>query len=552
MKKRIYRATLITSVLVLVVAFALTTRVLYGHFSHAIDTQLEIQLKLAVHGVEVGGEDFLRSLADENYRLTLVNSDGAVVFDTAADSSGMDNHLDREEIKEAIQTGSGKSERFSRTLLKKTINITQKLSNGEILRISTTQRTLIQLVLKSLWPLLAVFAFAAMLSMIAAKRVSDRIVEPLNRLDMENPSDNDEVYDELAPLLLHIEKQNEKIDMQVKELKQRQEEFSAVTENMNEGLVMLGNRGNVLAINKAAMKIFSADKKCIGRPFIETERDVNISEALANAMTCGAAEVHYCANGREYQVNISGIGRGNDRDGAAMLIFDVTDKVFAERNRREFTANVSHELKTPLQSISGSAELIENGLVKPEDIPSFISNIRSESARLISLIDDIIKLSRLDEKTEMKYEKIDLYELAVKTAEGLKSLADKKKVSITVGGQSVFVQNAGRLVWEITFNLLENAVKYNKEYGTVIAEVIKGDDCAAVLRVKDSGIGVPAEDLHRIFERFYRVDKSHSQETGGTGLGLSIVKHAAEYLGAEIDIQSEYGVGTEVTVKFKN
>ena len=547
MTRRIFRSIMAVSVSVLLIALIMTVGILYGYFSKIFINEQESRLELAVRGVENEGTEYLKGLSSSDYRLSLIAADGTVIYDTRADSAAMENHAERAEVKEALENGTGKSERFSQTLFEKTIYLTQRLSDGNVLRISATQRTATKLVIEFLWPLVGIFFLAVILSVLLAEKVSSKIVEPLNRIDMDNPLDG-EVYDELAPLMLRIRRQNEKITDQVSELKQRQREFLAVTESMNEGLVMLSGNGEILSVNDAAANILGTDKDCVGKQFIEIERNPKLSETLNKAMRDGSGEMRFSQNGREYQINISRTGSRNGTYGAVMLIFDVTEKIFAERNRREFTANVSHELKTPLQSISGSAELIESGLVKQEDMPQFISNIRTEAARLIALIDDIIRLSKLDEGADMPFEEVDLYETAKETIERIKPSADKRSIDISLKGEGCVVKNAGRLVQEIVFNLCENAVKYNKDGGSVTVEAYNAD--SPVLIVSDTGIGIPKEDIGRIFERFYRVDKSHSRQTGGTGLGLSIVKHAVEYLGAEIGVESEPDKGTTITVKF--
>ena len=553
MTRRIFRSIMAVSVSVLLIALIMTVGILYGYFSKIFINEQESRLELAVRGVENEGTEYLKGLSSSDYRLSLIAADGTVIYDTHADSAAMENHAERAEVKEALENGTGKSERFSQTLFEKTIYLTQRLSDGNVLRISATQRTATKLVIEFLWPLVGIFFLAVILSVLLAEKVSSKIVEPLNRIDMDNPLDGG-VYDELAPLMLRIRRQNEKITDQVSELKQRQREFLAVTESMNEGLVMLSGNGEILSVNDAAANILGTDKDCVGKQFIEIERNPKLSETLNKAMRDGSGEMRFSQNGREYQINISRTGSRNGKYGAVMLIFDVTEKIFAERNRREFTANVSHELKTPLQSISGSAELIESGLVKQEDMPQFISNIRTESARLIALIDDIIRLSKLDEGADMPFEEVDLYETAKETIERIKPSADKRGIDIRLKGEGCVVKNAGRLVQEIVFNLCENAVKYNKDGGSVTVEAYNTDNTDntdnPVLIVSDTGIGIPKEDIGRIFERFYRVDKSHSRQTGGTGLGLSIVKHAAEYLGAEIGVESEPDKGTTITVKF--
>lgn len=549
MTGKIFRSVISVCTLVLFAAALTIVGVLYVYFSGSMNAQLKSQLHFAVQGVISGGTEYLDCLEDSDYRLTLIGADGKVISDTEADASTMDNHSGRAEIISAAKTGTGESTRYSATLLEETMYFAERLPDGRILRISATRYSVLTLVLGVVQPIIFILAGAIVLSAFLAKRMSDKIVEPLNSLDLENPLDN-EAYDELAPLLSHIERQNRKIAYQMNELKKSQNEFSAVVENMNEALVLLGADGRILAINNAALRLFKTNSDCVGRDFFTVERDPAVEEAAKRAEQEGGSEIYIDRGGREYQINISRIAEHAEASGAVVLAFDVTDRVFAERNRREFTANVSHELKTPLQSIMGSAELIENGLVKSADTARFAGNIRTEASRLVTLIDDIIRLSQLDEKSEMPFETVDLYAVANAAAQELERAAEKRNIKISVAGKSTVINAVGRLVHEIAYNLTENAVKYNVAGGSVEVEVFAKEGCAKML-VKDTGIGIPQEHLSRVFERFYRVDKSHSKETGGTGLGLSIVKHAAEYLGAQVEIESKSGSGTTVTVIFK-
>jgi len=383
---------------------------------------------------------------------------------------------------------------------------------------------------------------------VLAKRVSRHITEPLNWLNLEKPLEND-AYEELAPLLERISCQHKQIDSQLRELQRRNDEFSQITDSMTEGLVLLNEKGTILSINPAAIRLFHADADCTGRDFLSVERSHDINRAIQSALSEGHSEIQISRDGREYQLNISRIETDGTAAGAVLLTFDITERAFSERNRREFTANVSHELKTPLQSIMGSAELIENGLVKPEDMSRFVGRIRTEAKRLVTLIDDIIRLSRLDEGGEMPLENVDLYEIVNEVVDTLKDTAEDKNIKITVEGRSVKINSVRRLVTEIVFNLCDNAVKYNMDGGTVDISVFHTEK-GAVLTVKDSGIGIPQEHQSRVFERFYRVDKSHSKESGGTGLGLSIVKHAVQYLGGDIELHSVPGKGTTIQVAF--
>lgn len=548
MTKRIFHSIIIVAACTLLSAAVIITGILYSYFDSVMINQLKSQLDFAAAGTSSEGISYLENVKDNSYRLTLVSSDGTVLFDSRADTSKMDNHIKREEIEAAQKEGVGQSERFSSTLLEKTFYCAKKLSDGTILRISTTQYSVATLALGILHPIVVICLFAVILSAIFAKRMSKKIVEPINSLDLENPLENN-VYDEISPLLLHIEQQNRRIKYQIDEIKQNRKKFDAVIENMNEALIILDEDENVITANRAAMSVFNADKSLIGKNFLLTERSVDVDNALKEASKSGKSETDITKNGREYRINISRIGHRHVL-GTVILAFDITDRVFAERNRREFTANVSHELKTPLQSIMGSAELIENNLVKQNDIPSFVKNIRFEAQRLVVLIDDMIRLSALDEKQELEFESVDLYEVSQKCVSELKALAAEKNVEVSLEGEAVCINGVYRLTYEIVRNLLENAIKYNKENGYAKISV-KKDGNNVILNVSDNGIGIGKEHIMRIFERFYRVDKSRSKKIGGTGLGLSIVKHAADCLGAEINLESNIGEGTSVTVKFK-
>jgi len=546
MTKKIFRAIFTASFFTLLVSLVIIMAALYNYFTDVTDKQLSTQLHFAVQAVNNEGEEYLKGLSENDYRLTLIDSNGDIIYDNTADSSVMENHMDREEIKEALKYGKGKSCRFSSTLMEKTIYFSERLSDGNVLRISASQDSVILLLIGIMPPILIVFVVSIIFCSAVAKKMSERIVKPLNSLDLKNPLEND-VYDEVAPLLTHIYQQNKKIDVQIDELKKSREEFETIIKNMNEGLALIGESGKIIAINRAAQKIFNSDSGCIGRDFLYMEKSADMIRAVKKAEKKGHSEFIRSKNGREYQININ--RTESDKYGLIILAFDITDKIFAERNRREFTANVSHELKTPLQSIMGSAELIESGLVKNEDIAGFAGKIHKEATRLVSLINDIINLSQLDEKIDMKFEDIDLFDIAAEVVESLSISAKEKNIVLSLSGESCIINAVPRLVYEIIYNLCENAVKYNKDNGSisVIAEPYNNN---ARLIVKDTGIGIPAEHRARVFERFYRVDKSHSGKTGGTGLGLSIVKHAVQYLGATIELKSEVEKGTEIEVIF--
>lgn len=548
MTKRIFRATLLVGVAVLIASLALVMGVLYSYFGRVQESQLRDELSLAAVGVEKNGTDYLRALQSHQYRITWVRADGTVVYDTQVDAETMENHAQRQEIQQALAAGEGESSRYSSTLLQKTVYYAQRLPDGTVLRLSAVRVTAGVLVLNMLQPILLVLAAALILSGVLAGRLARRITEPLNRLDLEHPLEND-TYEELAPLLRRMEHQRRQIDRQMGELRQRSEEFDQITGSMNEGLVLLDEAGAILSINPAARRLLDADGDCVGQDFLTVDRDVTMSDALRQAAEQGHSEFRGERNGREYQFDVTRIQTEGRTAGTVLLVFDVTERAFAERNRREFTANVSHELKTPLQGIIGSAELLENGMVKQEDVPRFVGHIRAEAQRLVTLIGDIIRLSQLDEGEPMPTEPVELLAVAREVAENLRSAAETRNVTVEVTGTPATVSGVRRLLYEIVLNLCDNAIKYNTEGGRVEVEVAQDGGTAAVT-VRDTGIGIPPEHQSRVFERFYRVDKSHSKASGGTGLGLSIVKHAVQYHHGVIRLKSEVGRGTEIRVTF--
>ena len=548
MTRKIFLSIMAAAAVVLLCSVLIIMGCLYDYFGGVQERQLEDELALAQTGVECSGKTYLEALEGESYRLTWIAPSGEVLFDSQADESSMENHAQREEVRQALETGEGQSSRYSSTLLEKTIYYAKKLTDGSVLRISISRATAGVLVMGMLQPMLVVLAAALILALVLAKRISARIVAPLNRLDLEKPLEND-TYEELSPLLTRINQQRRQIDAQLRTLQQKKDEFAQITASMNESLVLMNEKGTVLSINPAARALFHAEPDCVGRDFLTVERSHEISCAIRRALEEGHAELRVERGGREYQLDISRIESEGTVIGAVLLAFDVTEQAFAERNRREFTANVSHELKTPLQSIMGSAELIENGLVKQEDMPRFVGHIRTEAARLVTLIEDIIRLSQLDEGGELPFEPVDLKKLAEEASASLASAAAEKQVTIRVHGDDRQITTVRRLASEIIYNLCDNAVKYNREGGSVDV-TIDGTAHGAVVTVQDTGIGIPPEHQSRVFERFYRVDKSHSRQSGGTGLGLSIVKHAVQYLGGRIELESQPGKGTTMRVHF--
>ena len=548
MTEKIFRSIILTAVIVLIGCFIAVATVQYGYFTNLQRQELTAELNLAAPSVERDGLDYLESLEDTSSRITWVAADGRVLFDSDASADEMDNHADRSEIAEALETGSGESERYSATMTEKTLYMARRLSDGSVLRVSSAFYTILTVALGSMQAFFAILLAAIAVSVLLARRLSRRIITPLNTLDLQHPLDND-AYEELSPLLKRIDQQNRRIEAQVAELKRRQDEFSAVTRSMNEGLVLLNAENHVLSLNPAAMRLFNAGEDCVGRDFVTVSRDVPVTNAVRDALSTGRGAAQLERGERIYQIECSRIESDGAILGVALVAFDTTERAQAEQMKREFTANVSHELKTPLQSIMGSAELLENGLVKSEDQPRFIERIRSEAARLMALIEDIIRLSELDEGAAVPMEAVDLLSVAKDAADTLQESANKKNVTLALEGESVRVQGAPRLIYEIAYNLCDNAIRYNRAGGHVSVRV-QPENGYALLEVADDGIGIPEEHQRRVFERFYRVDKSHSRASGGTGLGLSIVKHAAALHHAEIELKSEVGKGTTISVRF--
>ena len=548
MTKKIFRSIVLAVAIVLFISFSVVTIVLYNHFSQINTTQLSNQLDLVSDGVELSGKKYLISFQNENYRVTWVDADGIVLYDTQADSGSMDNHKDREEIAEAFDMGFGESERYSDTLMLKMIYRAEKLSDGTVLRISSTQESAFALMLDVLFPMIVILLVSIVLSALLARWLSKSIVKPLDNLDLEHPIDND-IYDELSPVLTKIHKQHKQISDQMKELKRRADEMEHIMASMNEGLVLLDKHGAVISMNSAAMRIFDVNDKVIGENFLVVDRSLKMNKSVKYALSGRHVEFREQRGNCEYQFGVSAINSGNKIIGVVIMCFDVTEVAFAERNRQEFTANVSHELKTPLQSIIGSAELLENGLVKPEDTNRFIGNIRREATRLVSLINDIIRLSQLDENVELITEDVDLLTLANEVKDVLISSAETKNIELTVSGENKTIKGVRRYLYEVIYNLCDNSIRYTPQGGKVNINVSE-EKSQVVIAVSDNGIGIPYEHQSRIFERFYRVDKSHSKESGGTGLGLSIVKHAVACHGGTIKLDSEVNKGTTIKVFF--
>ncbi len=548
MTSKILQSILSVAVAVLIASLVIITGVLYQYFGNMQEDQLKDELKLIAGATEQLGESYLNSLKSERYRLTWVAADGTVRFDSHADIAVMENHADREEIKEALVSGTGSSTRRSFTLTEQTIYEATRLNDGSVLRMSVSRATAFVLVLGMLPPIAGILVIAIVLSLWLARRMAKKVVEPLNRLNLEKPMEN-KAYAELSPLLYRIHTQHLEINHQMQILKQKQDEFDQITGNMKESLILLDSTGRIISINPSARDLFDADVTCVGEDFLKIDRKPNIRFAIEKAREQGQADFRFKIKGREYQFDLSRIDSDGNEQGMVILAFDITEQVNAERNRREFTANVSHELKTPLQSIIGSAELMENGIVKEEDIPRFVGRIRQEASRLVSLIDNIIRLSQLDEKTELIHEDVSLRLLAEEVCETLSDAAKMKNISLEVSGDDGILNGVRRLLYEIVYNLCDNAIKYNYPDGSVKISIQKNTN-EVCLSVQDTGIGISPEHQDKVFERFYRVDKSHSKQSGGTGLGLSIVKHAVQYHHGKIDVKSALNKGTTISVTF--
>ena len=544
MTSKIFRSTVLVAVVVLLCSLGIVIGVLYNHFTGVQVQQLKDELSLAVTGTEQYGNAFLENVEADRFRVTWIDTDGTVLFDTQVDQTVMENHADREEIREAFTTGSGSAVRNSSTLTEQTYYEARRLADGTVLRISANQASAWALMMDLLWPIILIAVLAIGLSALLARRMAKNIVEPMNKLDLEHPLSNN-TYEELSPLLRRINQQHLQINAQMRKLQRKTDEFIQITSHMQEGLVVLDKETHIRSINTAAMEIFRTEETCVGSSFLQVNRSNALRQTLNDALDRGHGSVMQVLEGRVYRFDMSSIRSDGNLLGAVILVVDVTESQNAEQMRREFSANVSHELKTPLQGIIGSAELLESGMVKEEDTPRFVGHIRREASRLVNLIEDIIRLSQLDEGAELPKENVDMLELAEDVKAILEASAADKQVTIHVAGTGFSVEGVRRMLQEIIYNLCDNAIKYNVPGGSITIQVENNR-----LVVSDTGIGIPAEHKDRIFERFYRVDKSHSKASGGTGLGLSIVKHAAAYHKAEIHLESTPGKGTTSIVQF--
>lgn len=549
MTKKIFKSIMFVCALVLAVGLAAVMGILYRNFDGQMRKELSKEAAYLAYGVEQQGVDYLKNIKDKSARITYIDQDGTVLFDNEADVSEMKNHSDRTEFQKAEKYGAGESSRYSDTLSEKTIYYALRLKDGTVLRVSGTQDSVLALVENLIFPLCGLLCLMLILSGIMASAISKRIVKPINELDLESPEEN-RIYEELSPLLSKIHRQNREIQNQLELAKQQQEEFALITENMQEGLIVIDKYTMILSANSSAWNLFHMDRVCQGESVYCLDREEEFRHAIEQVLSGEHTELVLKLNGSDIQLIANPVIRDKKTEGAVVLLVNVTEKLERESLRREFSANVSHELKTPLTSISGFAEIMQGGLVKNEDIPKFAGRIYKESQRLLQLVEDVIQISQLDEeKTSYVWEPVDVYQVCKNAFESLKEKAKRLNVHLYICGERMKMEAVRTLLEEAVYNICDNAIKYNRNDGSVSVFLVQTAQEIQIV-VKDTGVGIPKEDQDRVFERFYRVDKSHSKEIGGTGLGLSIVKHAVGALKGSVILRSEEGNGTEICMKF--
>lgn len=562
MTRRIFKNTMIVVLTVMLLCGIVIFGVIYSYFNKRLTNEIHNEAAYIAQGVEQSGMDYLEGMNDAGVRITWVASDGTVLYDNRADASAMDNHAKREEIHEAMVSSSGNSVRYSNTLSEKTIYYALRLSDGSVIRVAGTQKSVGVLVLGMMQPVIVVLMLALVLSGLLTYRLSKQLIAPLDRIDLDHPEET-EIYEEMAPFVRKIMLQNREIKDAMEELKEKQSEFNLITENMQEGFIVVDKSATVLSHNTSVKRLFGVSCSVENRSVLILNRTEEFRQAVKSALEGRHNERVISVGERFYHLYVNPVFADSEVAGAIIIVTDVTEKEERENLRREFSANVSHELKTPLTSISGIAEIIKNGIVDEKDIPRFAGNIYDEAKRLIHLVEDIIRVSQLDEGEDiMERERVDLYRVAASVVEHLKPVADKSGIRLILKGDDTPIMGVSAIVEEIIFNLCDNAVKYNKPKGKVwvtVSNIVSDQEHTAVgqyragyaqVSVKDTGIGIAKDQQDRVFERFYRVDKSHSKEIGGTGLGLSIVKHGAKIHGADIMVESELGKGTTITVTF--
>lgn len=549
MTKKIFKSIMFVCALVLAVGLAAVMGILYRNFDGQMRKELSKEAAYLAYGVEQQGLNYLKNIKDKSARITYIDQDGTVLFDNEADVSEMKNHSDRTEFQKAEKYGAGESSRYSDTLSEKTIYYALRLKDGTVLRVSGTQDSVLALVENLIFPLCGLLCLMLILSGIMASAISKRIVKPINELDLESPEEN-RIYEELSPLLSKIHRQNREIQNQLELAKQQQEEFALITENMQEGLIVIDKYTMILSANSSAWNLFHVDRVRQGESVYCLDREEEFRHAIEQVLSGEHTELVLKLNGSDIQLIANPVIRDKKTEGAVVLLVNVTEKLERESLRREFSANVSHELKTPLTSISGFAEIMQGGLVKNEDIPKFAGRIYKESQRLLQLVEDVIQISQLDEeKTSYVWEPVDVYQVCKNAFESLKEKAKSLNVHLYICGERMKMEAVRTLLEEAIYNVCDNAIKYNRNDGSVSVFLTQTAQEIQIV-VKDTGVGIPKEDQDRVFERFYRVDKSHSKEIGGTGLGLSIVKHAVGALKGSVILRSEEGNGTEICMKF--
>ena len=547
MTKKIFKSTVLVSASVLILGIAFVMGILYQYFGKQLNSELEKEAQYLSYGIEAQGQEFLEQIKNTDSRITYMDETGTVLFDNEADPSEMENHENREEVQEALSKGRGSAVRMSDTLSQNTVYYALRLSDNSVIRVSSTQYSIFALILQLVQPTLCIIFVMLILAGIFASRIAGKIVEPINELNLEKPEEN-EVYEEVAPLLSKINRQNRQIRTQLEEARRSQEEFSIITENMQEGLLVIDPYTMILSGNSSAWKIFQVSQSLVGQSVYSLDRDEEFRKVIEEVLAGKHGNTLLRLNQEFVQLIANPVEREGKTVGAVLLLMNETEKVQRENLRREFSANVSHELKTPLTSISGFAEIIQDGFVKEEDIKKFAGRIYREAQRLIRLVEDTIKISQLDEgENPYEWENTDLYLIAKNVCSNLKEIAEKKDVHLYIDGERMVCRTVRPILEEVLYNLCDNGIKYNKQNGTVTISLIDlGDDIQ--IAVEDNGIGIPREDRNRVFERFYRVDKSHSKEIGGTGLGLSIVKHGVGFLGGTLGMISEENKGTRITI----
>lgn len=535
--------------MILILGSAFVLGVLYQYFGKQLDGELEKEASYLAYGVEQNGVDYLEQIKQKDARITYVDASGTVLYDSQADASSMENHSDRKEIQEALENGTGYAERMSKTLSEKTVYYALKLIDGSVLRVAGTQSSVFVLMLQLVPPILCIAVIMLILAGIAAARMSANIVKPINELDLDHPEEN-QIYEEVGPLLSRIHKQNRQIQTQLETARRNQEEFQIITENMQEGLLVIDAYTIILSGNSSVWRMFQVWEPKTGESVYSLDRNEDFRKVIEEVLIGQHGSAMLQLDGEYVQLIANPVFRDTKVAGAVLLLVNETEKMERENLRREFSANVSHELKTPLTSISGFAEIIEGGLVQEEDIRKFAGRIYREAQRLIQLVEDTIKISQLDEgENPYEWEKVDAYAVAKNVCGNLKEIAAKKNVHLFIDGEKLVFCTVRPILEEVIYNLCDNGIKYNRDDGTVSIHLQDLGESVEI-RVKDNGIGIPREDCSRVFERFYRVDKSHSKAIGGTGLGLSIVKHGVTFLGGTLKMLSEVGKGTEITMTF--